>query len=148
MSDETIDSTEPTTAPATESGSSDSSESPPDAQSAALGLMADIAERVKTSAPLVRQRFIDSQVDKEVSDRVGLLDRGMQKRFQLKNDLKKIDFPDQVFYDQDKKPVMQGYTKPRLEEIRKAKEALGKFEGILERAISKDDWSKLKEAIK
>jgi hypothetical protein len=116
-------------------------------ESVTTGLLSTIAERVKASNPAVTERWVDSQVEKEVSDRVGLLDKAMQKRFQCMTELNKVNRPDVVTYDADEKPVSGTYTKERLKAIKDAKEQLAKVENALEKALA-GDWSKVKETCK
>lgn len=114
----------------------------------AQGLLADVASRIKESGPQVYARLRDAMVEKEITSRVDLLDKAFQKRFQLLTDLRKVDRPDQETYNADGSVATASYTKPRLEEIRKAKEALAKHENALEKALASNDFSKLKETCK
>lgn len=114
----------------------------------AQGLLADVASRIKESGPQVYARLRDAMVEKEIASRVDLLDKAFQKRFQLLTDLRKVDRPDQETYNADGSVATASYTKPRLEEIRKAKEALAKHENALEKALASNDFSKLKETCK
>ncbi len=113
-------------------------------ESVAKGLLATIAERVATSNPVVTQRYIDTQVEKEITDRVALLDKGMQKRFQCLTELNKVNRPDQETFNADGSLASGTYSKDRLKAIKDAREALAKIEGALEKALG-GDWSKLKE---
>jgi hypothetical protein len=113
-------------------------------ESVAKGLLASIAERVAGSNPVVTQRYIDSQVEKEVGDRVNLLDKGMQKRFQCMTELNKVNRPDNETFNADGSLASGTFSKERLKAIKDAKEALAKIEGALEKALG-GDWSKLKE---
>lgn len=112
------------------------------------GLLAEVAERVKVSAPEVYNRLRDSMVEKEVASRVQLLDTAFQKRRELSNELTKVNRPDQETYNVDGSVASQSYTKARLEEIKKAKETLAKMEEAMERALADNDWSKLKNLVK
>jgi hypothetical protein len=114
----------------------------------AQGLLADVAARIKESGPEVYNRFRDKLVEDEIASRVGLLDKAFQKRFQLLTDLRKVDRADNETYNADGSVATQSYSKPRLEEIKKAKEALAKHENALEKALAGNDWSKLKETCK
>lgn len=116
--------------------------------SKAQGLLADVADRIKQSGPEVYNRLRDSMVEKELSERVALLDKGVQKRFQLMTELRKVDKPDHEAFNADGSLAHGTYSKPRLEEIKKAKEALAKHENALEKALAHNDFSKLKETCK
>jgi len=123
-------------------------ETPETKESVAASLLATIAEKVKNSAPEVTRRYAESQAEKEISARVDLLDRGMQKRFSCLYELNKVNRPDVVTYDVDGKETGTGtYTKERVKAIKDSKEALAKIENALEKALG-GDWSKLKEICK
>jgi len=107
-------------------------------------LLADIAAKVKDSGPAVVEKYLAASVQKEIDSRVDLLDKAIQKRFELLGALGKVNRPDVVTYDAEGKEASGTYTKPRLEEIKKAKEALEKHENALEKALISNDWSKLK----
>jgi N-glycosylase/DNA lyase len=112
--------------------------------SKAQGLLAEVADKIKGSGDAVRQRLVDAMVEKELAQRVELLDKAFQKRFELLTGLRKIDRADQETYHADGSVATQSYTKARLDEIKKAKEALEKHENALEKALTSNDFSKLK----
>lgn len=114
----------------------------------AQGLLADVATRIRESGPEVYNRLRDAMVEKEVSSRVDLLDKAFQKRFQLMTDLRKVDKPDHEAFNADGSLASGTYSKARLEEIKKAKEALAKHENALEKALATNDFGKLKETCK
>lgn len=116
-------------------------------ESATTSLLQAIAERIKASNPLVTERWVETEVEKEVTNRVNLLDKAMQKRFTCMTELNKINRPDVVTYDADEKPVSGTYTKERLKAIKDGKEALAKIENALDKALA-GDWSKVKETCK
>lgn len=142
MSDENTTTTETSdTTPAPAPG-------PETRESKAQGLLADVADRIKESGPTVYSRLRDAMVEKEIAERVALLDKGVQKRFQLQTELRKVNKPDQETFNADGSLASGTYTKARLEEIKKAKEALAKHENALEKALASNDFSKLKETCK
>jgi len=114
-------------------------------ETAASGLLAAVAERVKGSNPEVQRRFMDTLVENEISSRVGLLDKGMQRRFQCLTELNKVNRPDVEHFDGEGKATAGHFTKERVKAIREAKEALGKTEKALEEALVNNNWQKLKE---
>lgn len=117
-------------------------------ESKITGLLAEVAERIKNAAPDVYNRLRDNMVEKEVASRVQLLDTAFQKRRELLNELSKVNRPDQETFNADGSVATQSYTKARLEEIKKAKEVLGKMEEAIEKALAENDWSKLKNLVK
>ena len=122
------------------------SSTPETKETKAQGLLADVANRVRESGPTVYGRIRDAMVEKEVAARVDLLDKALQKRFQLLTDLRKVDKPDNESFNADGTVASATYSKARLEEIKKAKEALAKHESALEKALANNDFGKLKES--
>lgn len=119
-------------------------EEPDTKENVASGLLATVAERVKASNPEVQKRFVDTLVEKEISGRVDLLDKAMQKRFQCLTELNKVDRPDVEAFNPDGSRAYGHFSKDRLKAIKDAKEALAKVEGSIEKALVGNDWSKLK----
>ncbi len=110
----------------------------------AKGLLAQVAERVKGSGSAIQERYINTLVEKEITDRVGLLDKAMQKRFTCLSELNKVNRPDVETFDAEGKLVSGTYTKERIKAIREAKEALAKVENAIDKALG-GDWQKVKE---
>lgn len=110
----------------------------------AAGLLAEVSDKIKGAGDAIRNRLVETMVEKELASRVDCLDKAFQKRFELLNNLNKINRADTETYDADGKVATQSYTKPRLEEIKKAKEALEKHENALEKALTSNDFTKLK----
>ena len=112
------------------------------------GLLAEVADKVKSSAPEVFGRLRDSMVEKEVAIRVSKLDAAFASRLEMQQSLRKIDRPDQETYNADGTVATATYTKARLEEIKKVKEVLAKLETAMEKALSEGDFAKLKDFAK
>jgi len=119
-------------------------EGAPAKENKAKGLLAQVAERVKGAGDVIQERYIDTLVQKEISERVALLDKAMQKRFTCLSELNKVNRPDVETFDADGKLVTGTYTKERIKAIREAKEQLGKVENAIDKALG-GDWSKVKE---
>jgi hypothetical protein len=115
-----------------------------DKDTKASGLLAEVADKIKGSGEAVRARLVDAMVEKELASRVECLDKAFQRRFELLTNLRKIERPDTETYNADGTVASASYTKARIEEIKKAKEALEKHENALEKALSTNDFSKLK----
>ena len=107
-------------------------------------LLAEIADRIKNSGEAVRGRLADKLVEKEVEQRVDILDKAFQKRFELASNLNKVNRADEVKKDAEGKVIFESWSDARREEIKKAKEAIEKHENALEKALSSNDFSKLK----
>jgi UDP-glucose 6-dehydrogenase len=113
-------------------------------ESKAAGLLAEVAIRIKASGEAVRGRLADKLVENEVNARVDILDKALQKRFELSNNLNKINRADEVKKDADGKVIFESWSDTRREEVKKAKEAIEKHENALEKALSSNDYTKLK----
>jgi hypothetical protein len=120
------------------------SSQPESKESAAAGLLATVAELVKGSNSQVQKRYIDTLVEKEVSGRVDMLDKAMQKRFQCLTELNKVNRPDIEAFNPDGSLAHGHFSKERLKAIKDGKEALAKIEQAIEKALVGNDWSKLK----
>ena len=107
-------------------------------------MLAEVADKIKGSGEAIRQRLVESMVEKEVASRVEILDKAFQKRFELIGALGKINRADEVKKDADGKVIFESWSDQRREEVKKAKEALEKHENALEKALTTNDFSKLK----
>lgn len=107
-------------------------------------LIAEVAERIAASNVAVYQRVVAAMVEKEVATRVLALDAAMQKRFTLTNELRKVDRPDDVKKDASGRVIFEAWTDARREEIKKTREALEKVDNAIEKALTTNDFSKLK----
>jgi hypothetical protein len=110
----------------------------------AKSLLAEVANRVKGTNDIVQETYITKLVQKEVEQRVDLLDKAMQKRFACLTELNKVNRPDVETFGADGKLASSTYTKERLKAIKDAKEALAKIENAIDKALA-GDWSKVKE---
>ncbi len=115
-----------------------------DKDTKANGLLAEVADKIKTSGEAIRGRLVASMVEKELAQRVECLDKAFQKRFELINNLNKVNRADEVKKDGDGKVIFESWSDARREEVKKAKEALEKHENALEKALSTNVYDKLK----
>lgn len=113
-------------------------------ESNAKNLLAEVADKIKGAGDDIRNRLVTSMVEKELASRVDALDKAFQKRFELLGNLGKVNRADDVKKDADGKVIFESYSDARREEIKKAKEALEKHENALEKALTTNDFSKLK----
>ncbi len=144
MNEETVTPSENTT-PSTESTPTDPSPTTdgPSATSA-VGLLAEVAEAVKTSTPAVRARLVESMVEKEIKARAELLGKALDARSAANSEHQKINKPDVVTYNEHGVEVAGNYTKDHLKKIKESKDKLVKIEKAIELALG-GDWTKLKE---
>lgn len=117
-------------------------------QNKVVGLLAEVADQIKSSGPQVYDRLRDLLVEREVASRVDLLDRAMKRRRELGIELNKVSRPDVVTYNGDGTEASGTFTKDRLNARKKAQEAVDKFEAALERALVQNDFEKLKNLVK
>ena len=106
-----------------------------------------VAERLGSSGTAVRERVIDTLVEREVVSRVEVLDKGLAKRSEYERELRKISKPDVETYDAEGKPVSATYSKARIDELKKSREQLTKLEGAIDKALVSNDFSKLREIV-
>lgn len=79
--------------------------------------------------------------DKEKLNKAGV--QVWDKIKKLQSDLHKINRPDNVLYGPDRKPVSEGYTKARLDEIEKLKKQIDKLEKAMEKAYKEGETNDL-----
>lgn len=107
-------------------------------------MIAEIATLVKGSGEEIVRRYITRSAEQEVAQRVDLLDKAFQKRYELIAALGKVNRADEVKKDADGKVIFESWSDSRREEVKKAKEALEKHENSLEKALTTNDFSKLR----
>jgi hypothetical protein len=122
--------------------------SPAEPQTGATSLSAEIADRIKGSTDVVRQKLLGRYADKEIDNRVNLLEKGFEQVKTIKTALNRVK-PDIVHYDENKKPIHQAWTKPALEAKEKIEQGHKKLDAALTAAINNEPgaFDKLKEAI-
>lgn len=108
---------------------------------------AQVAERIKNSAPEVETRLVDMLVDKEVSRRVELIGQGLAKLDQMTRERFKLAKPTNVTYNADRTVASETYTKDALDALQKHDEKFAKLEKAVEAALA-GDMSKIADAIK
>jgi hypothetical protein len=113
---------------------------------AAKKVLIDVAERIKNARGDVRERLIGTLVEREIGQRVDVLDKALSKREQLERDIRKLK-PDDVSYDGDGNVVSAHYSKAKYEELKKAKDKLAKLDTAIEKALADNDFGKLKDAV-
>lgn len=112
--------------------------------SALTSVMAECALRLNDSQA-VRDKFVSLLVERELDDRVALLDTTLKKRLDQEKEVRKLNKPDQKLKDATGKVILEGFTEPKLKELNEAQEKLKRIDNALDLALSKNDFSKLKE---
>lgn len=110
-------------------------------------LLSAVSEAVKGSTQQVKDRLRDLLIEREISNRVELLDKALVKLKEAKKELDKIR-PDMESYDEDGKKVSSTYSKAKLDERKKATELKDKIEKALEQALEGESFDKLRELVK
>lgn len=117
----------------------------PGKSSMAGSLLSEVSEKISASGPVVWGRVVDLLTEKEVSNRVNLLEQALQKRNEMLKDLRKLEKADIQTFDANGKVLTESFSKSAAENLKKAREQLGKMENALTLALEKNDFSKLKE---
>jgi hypothetical protein len=103
-----------------------------------------------TSGPTLRDRVKTHLVEEELKRRADLILKGLAKRDEARKALNKIR-PDQSAYNGDGKviPGSESYSKPKVEELKKAREALERIDKALEEALldEKPNFEKLGKVV-
>lgn len=127
--------------------------------SASADLLTEIAERLRASATDVQRRLANKLVEKQVLNRVDLLEKGLAKQEQLQGELKKIQPPSkktfalvdgkmvevQATYSQDEVKKHNEETKQYNKKLKEATEKLNKFNNVLNAALAGSEPDKLVE---
>jgi len=110
-------------------------------------LLSEVAEKIGQSTSQVRERVISALVEREVVARTDILDKALAKRTELDREIRKLQKPDVEQFDVDGKVVSASFSKARVDELKKAREGLEKLEKAIDKALTDNDFSKLKEIV-
>ena len=110
-------------------------------QNVATSVLVEVADALKASPAVVRQRLVSSLLERELVKRVDMLDKGLSKMKELKKEVDKIRPAD--MFDTAGNKVPGNLTKQQYEELKKAKEKLNKLENALEKAFEGEGFDKL-----
>jgi hypothetical protein len=104
-------------------------------------VLAEVADALKDSPERVRMLVRTALVDREISKRVDILDKGLAKLRELKNEVNKIRPP--VVFAEDGTKLTGAFSKAEFENLKKAKEKVTKLENALEKSFSGQEFDKL-----
>lgn len=127
--------------------------------STAGDVLAEVAGALKASVAEVRGRLTKKLVEKKLVVRVDLLEKGLEKKAQLQNEVNAIKPPvKKVFklvdgkmqeveatYTQEEVKKHESETKAYNKKLKEATEKLNKFSNLLDAALSGADPDKLEE---
>jgi len=120
-------------------------------------VLAAVADKIRTSGEAVRDRVVNSMVEKKLAQRAELVEKALIKLKDVGNELKKLG-PDQEHYVEGNDKPVRTYSKQRKDDKKKAEENKAKLERALETVLSGKDekgadvtdehWVKLAESVK
>lgn len=112
--------------------------------SATKSINVAVAEKLSAAGSIVLNSVIDRIAEVEIKRRADALLKAVEAAERLQRDLNKVNRPDQVVYSTDRKPVSEGYSKARLDEIEKLTQKLAKIDKAVAKATAdKPDYTDL-----
>lgn len=112
-----------------------------------IDILAEVASTLKSSSETVKKRLVDTLVEREVVNRVDMLDKALVRLKDAKKEFDKIK-PDVDSFDADGKLVSSLYSKAKADERKKAGELKEKLEKAIDQALSGESFDKLRELVK
>jgi hypothetical protein len=104
--------------------------------------LAEVADKIKNSAPEVQEKLISLLTEREITLRVNLLDKAFGELKTLQTDMYKLK-ADQESFNEAGEVIARTFSKARLDERKKLQEKLEKLENSIGKALE-GDFSKLK----
>lgn len=104
-----------------------------------------VTERLGTIGSTVREKVVAQLVETEVQKRTEAVVFVVKRLDESNEQLKKINRGDLVTYNEDGSVASTGWSKGRVDEIKKIKESIQKLENALELAFEKNDFQKIME---
>lgn len=114
-------------------------------KSTTSSVLAEVANALEGSPEQIKSRVRDLLVEREVSKRVDLLDKGLAKLRELKREVEKVRVP--VSYTLDGQKVEGTLSKQDFEALKKAKEKVAKLEAAMEKAWQGKEFDKLSNLV-
>ena len=103
-----------------------------------------IADKLKASAPIVKESIIQQLVDAEILVRKELIiTKGLNKLDELNKELKKLK-PDNISYDSEGKVLSETWTKAAVDNAKKIKDTITKVENAIEKALTENNYDLLR----
>ena len=104
-----------------------------------------LAEKLLNSGSTVKSNVIDTLYQNELTTRTNACISLLKKIEAKENELKKSSVADNVIYDKDGVPLTEGYSKNRVEELKKLRKEITALETALSDALEKNDFTKALE---
>ena len=112
--------------------------------STGLTVLAEVADALAASAPVVRERLKAARIEREVARRVEILDKALPKRDALFIETKKLKVKTGTLINEDGTetkvalPMTEDEVKAYKKAVKEANENLEKFDALLEKAFTGD----------
>ena len=107
-------------------------------------LLSLISEKLKEKNFTIREKVVESCVNKEIDKRVETLNKALKTRATAHNEVRKLDKPDVKAFDSEGKVISEVFSGERFKELKKAREKLEKIDTAIDKALE-GDFSKLNE---
>ena len=104
-----------------------------------------LAERLLTSGSDVKNNILDTLYNNELKTRTDACLKVLTKIEEKEKELKKLKVSDNNIYDEKGTVVAGGYSKARVDDIKKASEELERLNKALENALENNDFTKVLE---
>lgn len=115
---------------------------------AAVQLRADVKTSVaeQQNNGEVRKRVIAQLAEAEIVKRTDLLAKAIAKREEQSKTIDKIR-PDMVSYSDTGTVVAEHYSKAKADELKKARELLGKIDKAIDKAVNTADYEEVRKVV-
>jgi phenylalanyl-tRNA synthetase beta subunit len=110
----------------------------------AVTLLSEIAKNVKAADAEVREKVVQSRINKEINSRVEALDKALGLRASMQNNIRKLERPDVKTFNTDGSVASASLSATQYKELKQAKEKIGKVDKAIKLALG-GDYSKLNE---
>lgn len=104
-----------------------------------------LAERLLTSGSDVKNNILDTLYNNELKTRTDACLKVLTKIEEKEKELKKLKVSDNNIYDEKGTVVAGGYSKARVDDIKKASDELERLNKALENALENNDFTKVLE---
>lgn len=110
-----------------------------------MNIKETLAEKLKNSSTDVKNNVISSLYADELAARTAACIKVLSKIDEKEKELKKLKTPDNLVFDVDGTVTNSGFTKGRIEEIKKSTKELESLNVALEYALERNEFSKVLE---
>lgn len=104
-----------------------------------------LAERLLTSGSDVKNNILDTLYNNELKTRTDACLKVLTKIEEKEKELKKLKVSDNNIYDEKGTVVAGGYSKARVDDIKKVSDELERLNKALENALENNDFTKVLE---